>query len=68
MVASPGMEKENIIGFPAPRKEGRDKVTGKARYIDDITLPNMLYGATVRSQHRPRQNQENYFWSGNTLG
>src|SRR6202451_2236011 len=43
------MEKEHIIGFPAPRKEGRDKVTGKARYIDDITLPNMLYGATVRS-------------------
>ena len=44
------MEKEKIIGFPAPRKEGRDKVTGKARYIDDITLPNMLYGATVRSR------------------
>jgi CO/xanthine dehydrogenase Mo-binding subunit len=43
------MEKENIIGFPAPRKEGRDKVTGKARYIDDITRPNMLHGATVRS-------------------
>jgi CO/xanthine dehydrogenase Mo-binding subunit len=34
----------------APRKEGRDKVTGRARYIDDITLPNMLYGATVRSK------------------
>ena len=38
------------IGVSAPRKEGRDKVTGRARYIDDITLPNMLYGATVRSQ------------------
>jgi len=35
--------------MPVPRKEGRDKVTGRARYIDDITLPNMLYGATVRS-------------------
>jgi CO/xanthine dehydrogenase Mo-binding subunit len=32
-----------------PRKEGRDKVTGRAQYIDDITLPGMLYGATVRS-------------------
>jgi CO/xanthine dehydrogenase Mo-binding subunit len=41
---------DHIIGSPAPRKEGRDKVTGKARYIDDITLPNMLYGATVRSR------------------
>ena len=33
-----------------PRKEGRDKVTGKAQYVDDMTLPDMLYGATVRSQ------------------
>ena len=33
-----------------PRKEGRDKVTGKAHYVDDMTLPEMLYGATVRSQ------------------
>jgi CO/xanthine dehydrogenase Mo-binding subunit len=32
-----------------PRKEGRDKVTGAARYIDDITFPAMLYGVTVRS-------------------
>jgi CO/xanthine dehydrogenase Mo-binding subunit len=37
------------IGVSAPRKEGRDKVTGRARYIDDISLPNMLFGATVRS-------------------
>ena len=44
------MEKDHIVGSSAPRKEGRDKVTGQARYIDDITLPNMLYGATVRSQ------------------
>ncbi len=44
------MEKDHIVGSPAPRKEGRDKVTGKARYIDDITLPDMLYGATVRSR------------------
>ncbi len=33
-----------------PRKEGRDKVTGKAQYVDDVTLPEMVYGATVRSQ------------------
>jgi len=32
-----------------PRKEGWDKVTGAARYVDDMTLPGMLYGATVRS-------------------
>ena len=40
---------ENIVGTSVPRKEGRDKVTGAARYIDDMTLPGMLYGATVRS-------------------
>jgi CO/xanthine dehydrogenase Mo-binding subunit len=40
---------ESVIGTPVPRKEGRDKVTGRAQYIDDITLPNMLYGVTVRS-------------------
>jgi CO/xanthine dehydrogenase Mo-binding subunit len=39
-----------IIGVPVPRKEGCDKVTGRSRYVDDITLPGMLYGATVRSQ------------------
>lgn len=35
--------------MPVPRKEGRDKITGRAQYVDDITLPGMLYGATVRS-------------------
>ena len=44
------MATEHIIGKSVPRKEGRDKVTGAARYIDDMTLPGMLYGATVRSQ------------------
>ena len=37
------------VGQPVPRKEGRAKVTGHARYVDDLTLPGMLYGATVRS-------------------
>jgi CO/xanthine dehydrogenase Mo-binding subunit len=38
-----------IIGMSVPRKEGREKVTGRARYVDDIALPGMLHGATVRS-------------------
>jgi CO/xanthine dehydrogenase Mo-binding subunit len=41
---------EPIVGSPVPRKEGRDKVTGQARYVDDVRMPGMLYGATVRSQ------------------
>ena len=44
------MTEEHIIGKSVPRKEGRDKVTGTARYIDDMTMPAMIYGATVRSQ------------------
>ena len=43
------MTTEPIIGTAVPRKEGVDKVTGRARYIDDITLPGMIFGATVRS-------------------
>jgi CO/xanthine dehydrogenase Mo-binding subunit len=39
----------HIIGTSVPRKEGWDKVTGAARYVDDMVLPGMLYGATVRS-------------------
>jgi CO/xanthine dehydrogenase Mo-binding subunit len=42
-----------IIGTSAPRKEGREKVTGRARYVDDLTFPEMLYGLTVRSS-KPR--------------
>lgn len=40
---------KSLVGRPVPRKEGRAKVTGAAHYIDDITLPGMIYGATVRS-------------------
>ncbi|MDX6713305.1 MAG: hypothetical protein QOH96_4321 [Blastocatellia bacterium] len=39
----------SIVGKPVPRKEGPAKVTGRARYIDDLTFPGMLYGTTVRS-------------------
>ena len=37
------------IGKPVPRKEGRKKVTGQALYVDDISFPELLHGATVRS-------------------
>ena len=41
--------RERIVGTPALRKEGVAKVCGSARYIDDLSLPGMIYGATVRS-------------------
>ena len=38
-----------FVGQPLPRREARPKVTGQARYVDDLTLPGMLHGLTVRS-------------------
>jgi len=38
-----------LIGTSVPRKEGREKVTGRAVYVDDLSFPEMLYGVTVRS-------------------
>ena len=43
------MQEHHIVGSSVPRKEGWDKVTGAARYVDDMILPGMLHGATVRS-------------------
>jgi CO/xanthine dehydrogenase Mo-binding subunit len=44
------MNKVGIVGTSVPRLEGRVKVTGEAQYIDDMVLPGMLFGATVRSR------------------
>jgi CO/xanthine dehydrogenase Mo-binding subunit len=38
-----------IVGTSVPRKEAWGKLTGQARYIDDLSLPGMIFGATVRS-------------------
>jgi CO/xanthine dehydrogenase Mo-binding subunit len=43
------MSSDKNIGRPVPRKEGRAKVTGAARYVDDLSFPGMLHGVTVRS-------------------
>src|SRR5215211_3652719 len=43
------MSSDRNIGRPVPRKEGRAKVTGAAAYVDDLALPGMLHGVTVRS-------------------
>ena len=40
---------KQVVGQSVQRKEGRDKVTGATRYVDDLTFPEMLYGVTVRS-------------------
>ena len=42
-------QQQTLVGRNVPRKEGRAKVTGAARYADDVVLPGMIHGATVRS-------------------
>jgi CO/xanthine dehydrogenase Mo-binding subunit len=37
------------VGQNVLRKEGYEKLTGAARYIDDVRLDGMLYGKTIRS-------------------
>ena len=39
----------NVLGTSVPRKEGVEKVTGRAQYIDDIEFPNCWQGITIRS-------------------
>src|ERR1039458_5351637 len=41
--------KTRIVGASVPRKEGSDKMMGRARYVDDIEREGMWHGATVRS-------------------
>ena len=37
------------VGRSVPRREGADKVTGRARYTDDLVVPGAWYGKTIRS-------------------
>ena len=40
-----------LIGTRPNRPDGLDKVTGRARYGADFSLPGMLHAAVVRSPH-----------------
>jgi carbon-monoxide dehydrogenase large subunit len=39
------------VGQAVPRKEDAKLITGQARYVDDLTLPGMVYVVVVRSPH-----------------
>ncbi|MCH8958816.1 MAG: 3-oxoacid CoA-transferase subunit A [Proteobacteria bacterium] len=41
----------SYIGQPVKRFEDAPLVTGKGSFVDDITLPNMLHAAVLRSDH-----------------
>ncbi|MGH3039407.1 MAG: xanthine dehydrogenase family protein molybdopterin-binding subunit [Gaiellaceae bacterium] len=42
-------ETETYIGKPVPRKEDAKLLTGQSRFIDDMTLPGMVWASVVRS-------------------
>jgi CO/xanthine dehydrogenase Mo-binding subunit len=60
------------VGRNVPRAEGVEKVTGRSRYVDDLSLPGMLWGRTVRSTI-PRgrlvsvERDPAFDWSGFTI-
>jgi 4-hydroxybenzoyl-CoA reductase subunit alpha len=40
-----------VIGKSVPKIDGREKVTGTAKYTADLKFPNMLYGKILTSPH-----------------
>ena len=40
-----------LVGQSVKRKEDPRLITGRGRYLEDITLPNMAHAAIVRSPH-----------------
>ena len=43
------MTKYDTINSRAPRVDAPDKATGRALFIDDMNMPNQLYGAVLQS-------------------
>ena len=44
-------EEFNVVGSRPIRHDGNDKVTGRARYSADMTLPRLLHDKILRSPH-----------------
>lgn len=43
--------KESILGRPIPRLDAREKVTGVAKYVDDLKLAGLLHARVLRSPY-----------------
>jgi len=44
-------EELGIVGYPAARVDGVERVSGDARYTDDVQLPGMVFTAFVTCPH-----------------
>ena len=40
-----------VIGKDVPKRDGADKVTGRTRYLHDLTLPRLVHGKILRARH-----------------
>ncbi|PYN38609.1 MAG: aldehyde oxidase [Candidatus Rokuibacteriota bacterium] len=40
-----------VVGHPVPRVDAIEKVTGRARYVTDLTLPGMAHAKVLRSPY-----------------
>ncbi|MBA4394260.1 MAG: xanthine dehydrogenase family protein molybdopterin-binding subunit, partial [Desulfobacca sp.] len=49
------MEELQIVGQRIPKIDALDKVTGRAKYIQDVKLPGMLYGKILYSKYAHAQ-------------
>lgn len=44
-------EAGTLLGQSGPKVDGLARITGRARFVDDLKLPRMLHGKFVRSPH-----------------
>jgi CO/xanthine dehydrogenase Mo-binding subunit len=46
-----GVNPLKVVGHPTPRIDAEERVTGRAKYTNDVQLPGMLYAKVLRSPH-----------------
>ena len=46
-----GIEAYTVVGRDAERVDAREKVSGRAEFVADLSLPGMLWGAVLRSPY-----------------
>jgi xanthine dehydrogenase molybdenum-binding subunit len=49
--ANIGVNPLKVVGHPTPRIDAEERVTGRAKYTNDVQLPGMLYAKVLRSPH-----------------
>src|SRR4051794_15159270 len=48
---SSGVTPMKVVGHATPRIDAGERVTGRAKYTNDVQLPGMLYARVLRSPH-----------------